>query len=307
MRTQNEKRISFISCSEGVGREEQVPAPAGRAGFTLIELLVVIAIIAILASLLTGGIWAIMRKGPEMVVRNDITQLTAALQKFKTDYKVPSFPPDELKLCMNRTDYGNTPLDNQSVQFLSAMFPNMNFTNVHWAGPGVPAPAGGWILEGDQVLVFCLGGPPAGANAPALMGGWSKIPTDPIDAGYTKPDRSKNFEFNEGRLKLMPRTGNNAAAHFPSYIDGFNLGPYVYFGSGLRTNGYSGVANTLGVSAYLQTANPPTFQNPSSFQIIAPGRDGHFGLGGVVWPPSVTGTGADDMTNFTDVKLGNAP
>jgi hypothetical protein len=113
-------------------------------------------------------------------------------------------------------------------------------------------------------------------------------------------------------LKLLPRGTNNAGANFPSYLDGYSnknniFSPYVYFSSGPRPNGYSGLPNTLGVSAYLQTANPLAYQNSTTFQIISSGANGQFGPGGIVWPPALIGAGADDMTNFTDVKLGSAP
>lgn len=291
---------------------------AGRAGFTLIEILVVIAIIGILISLLLVGVMGFLGKGPEMVTRNDITQLNNQMQKFKTDYKLPNYPPDQLKLCMNYTDYNlAVALDQQSVLFISQMFPQFGpakWVGTQWAGPGVTLPKTGVILEGDQVLVFCLGGPPAGANTPALMGGWSKIPTDPVNAGNVAPtDRVNYFNFNAGNLKLVSLTptgaarNNTADAYFPSYIDGYNKTPYVYFSSGVRPNGYSGAANSLGVSAYWAQAHPQQFQNPNTFQIISAGLDGQFGPGGIVWPAAVAPPGADDMTNFTGSKLGNAP
>jgi prepilin-type N-terminal cleavage/methylation domain-containing protein len=269
-----------------------------RRAYTLIEILVVIAIIAILAGMVMASVMAVRAHVPETTTRADILQISGALVKFKADYGV--YPPDQLKLCMNRTDYGTTGLDKQSLLFLDTMFPGIDFVNVHWAGPGVTLPPGGVILEGDQVLVFCLGGPPTGASPPTLMGGFSKIPTDPIDVNNSSASRTSLYSFNiAGRLKLVPRAGNTAAAYFPSFIDGYNEMPYVYFSSDAGGR-YSGAANTLGVSAYLQ-------QNATTFQIISAGLDGQFGLGGVAWPPAQIGPGADDMTNFTDVKLGNAP
>jgi prepilin-type N-terminal cleavage/methylation domain-containing protein len=294
------------------------PRTAGRAGFTLIEILVVIAIIAILVALLMGGVMAFMGKGPEVKTRNDILQLSAALQNFKAKYGF--YPPDQIRLCSNYATYtpATNALDAQSLQAINRMFPDLGaFNGVAWAGPGVTLPATGVILEGDQALVFFLGGPPAGASTPALMGGFLTVPLDPIGTAASTQDRIKFMTFDAGRLKLMPRGTNTAAAYFPSYIDGFNnpaapnAMPYVYFSSGSRANGYTvGEVNTLNVSAYLQTAT--TYQNSTTFQIISAGLDGQFGPGGMIWPPpggnaALTKAGLDDMTNFTDVKLGNAP
>ena len=60
--------------------------PPRRAGFTLIELLVVILIIVVLVALLSAGVFKLLDKGPEMQTRNEITQLSAALQAFKAKY-----------------------------------------------------------------------------------------------------------------------------------------------------------------------------------------------------------------------------
>jgi prepilin-type N-terminal cleavage/methylation domain-containing protein len=275
----------------------------GRRAFTLVELLVVIAIIAVLAGLIIPGVMAVLVRGPEAHTIKEIHQLDAAMQTFKGDYNL--YPLEKLKLCKDLSEYGSTTLDRQSILFLTTMFPKLadNFVGVQWAGPGVTLPAGGVILEGDQVLVFCLGGPPAGTATPNLLGGFSEDSSDPIDVGNTKGKRKKHFAFNTGRLKLVPRPGNTAASYFPSYVDPFEKGPYVYFGT-YAGGRYSGVANSLGVSAYLTQASPAKYQNPTRFQIIAPGRDGLFGPGNVVWPSAVVPPGADDMsTSVMDKNL----
>lgn len=287
---------------------KQTNHSAGRAGFTLVELLVVIAIIAVLASLLLAGVMAVFSRGPEAITRNDILQIQGAMNNFKSKYGF--YPPGNIRLCSNYAQYNpaTSALDARSLQAISRVWPNLGtFTGIQWAGPNTPANFDA-TLEGDQAIVFWLGGPPL--TATTLMGGFSTNPTDPISVG-AKVDRIQFMTFDTGRLTTATRAGNNASAYFPSFLDGYGKGPYVYFSSGVRTNGYTTTANTLGVLPYMQTAaagtTPATYWNSNTFQIIAPGQNGHFGPGGVVWPPSLVGPGADDMTNFTDVKLGNAP
>src|SRR4051812_47854112 len=54
-------------------------------GFTLLELLVVVAIIAILATLILGGLASARRRTQIAVARNNIAALKAALQMYETD------------------------------------------------------------------------------------------------------------------------------------------------------------------------------------------------------------------------------
>jgi len=286
---------------------------AGRPGFTLIELLVVIAIIAILVGLTTAGVMKFLVKGPEAQTRSDILNLSAALQQFYSQYKF--YPPDRVRLCSNYASYTPTPgsLDAQSLMAINKVWPNLgNFTGIAWAGPATPAAGVDVILEGDQALVFWLAGPPETSST--LMGGFAVNPTDPIylppyTAARPQLDRKRFMNFDGGRLTPVSVTaigtprGNSAAAFFPSYLDAFRKAPYVYFSSNGRPNGYSGTANTLGVSPYLEKAN--TFQKSNEFQIISAGLDGKFGAGGMIWP--VTGVypnGMDDFANFTDRQLG---
>jgi prepilin-type N-terminal cleavage/methylation domain-containing protein len=280
-----------------------------RQGFTLIEILVVIAIIAILASLLLAGVIAVMKTGPEVKTRNDILQLQQGINNFHTDKKF--YPPDRIRLCSNHTQYGTSALDQESLKCISAMFPNLGvFTNVRWAGPGTSTTLD-VTLEGDQAIVFYLLGPPNGASTPQLMGGFSTNPTDPIDVANAAPNRKRYIEYDLSRLKLMPRAGNNAGDKFPSYIDGYDKQPLVYFSSNARPNGYTpGVTNTLGVSPYQQQTSPLTYYHSSTFQIISAGADAKFGPGGL-WTAgnfqAMSTAGKDDMSNFSERKLGVGP
>jgi len=101
-----------------------------RRGMTLIEILVVIAIIAILASLLLVGVMPLLRKGPEVKVRNEISQFAVAMDKFHTKYG--TYPPSTLKLCSRRSDYGNAAIDQRSIAIITAMFPQLGGTAAPW-------------------------------------------------------------------------------------------------------------------------------------------------------------------------------
>jgi prepilin-type N-terminal cleavage/methylation domain-containing protein len=304
-------------------RCNQIVASRRRAGFTLIELLVVIAIIAILAGLLLAGVMVFLRKGPEVKTRNDILQLSQALQKFKTDYG--RYPPAQIRLRANMADYRNNrvdALDDASVTFLNVMFKSLGastggVTNIQWGGVNFAANyPNGVILEGDQCLVFFLGGPPIGGGQAGLMGGFTVDPTDPVGGAG---NRKKYMDFETSRL--INRGGNP----FPSYVDSFDMQqPFVYFsasgivvvngqgryGAGYDTMFFLGgvpqATNSLGIRPYVQTSAPVKYYLPDSFQIISAGADGQFGPGGLWASPNnvATGAGADDFTNISDKKMG---
>jgi len=150
-----------------------------RQAFTLVELMIVIAIIGLLVAMLSAAIYKAIIKGKETRNRIEIGQLEVALQQFQQRFGV--FPPSRLKLCENFNYYGGTQLDVDSVAFIQKMFTNIDMDvwkglkppyGMNWNGNKDPATGadliarnGGEpnfvILEGDQVLVFCLGGIPA--------------------------------------------------------------------------------------------------------------------------------------------------
>src|SRR5262249_22208659 len=124
------------------------PPQARRGGFTMVELLVVMTIIAILVALVAAAVTRVIGKGDEVRVRNDITQLANAVQAFKTDFKV-EYIPSRLVLP--------PATDPESQQYISRLWPRLNptaYSNAAYWG----APASGAVLEGDQCLVFFLGG-----------------------------------------------------------------------------------------------------------------------------------------------------
>src|SRR5262245_46349934 len=91
-----------------------------RHGFTLIEMMIVVAIIAVLVALLAGVVFRAFGKAPELENRSTITQLSNALDRFKTE--IGAYPPSQIKLCFKRSSYGTTQLDQDSISFLQKMF-----------------------------------------------------------------------------------------------------------------------------------------------------------------------------------------
>src|SRR5919202_1182232 len=130
-------------------------------GFTLIELLVVISIIGVLMALLSAAVFRVLGKGPEVMTRQDISQLSQALESFKVKYGF--YPPSRLKLCEKYTDYADTLFDKDSQFYLTKLAPRMVDTwvsrGIDWNQNGTYEVGTPVILEGDQCLVFFLGGP----------------------------------------------------------------------------------------------------------------------------------------------------
>src|SRR5262249_41335723 len=134
-----------------------------RTAFTLIELLIVVAIIAILVSLTAAVAFRALSRAAEANARSEISQLTTAVGNFKTKYGV--YPPSRLRLAFTPADYPTTTAFDQQIGadsqlFIQHCFPrcmdNWRVNGIYW-GPGVVK--GSVVdLEGEQVLVFCLGG-----------------------------------------------------------------------------------------------------------------------------------------------------
>jgi prepilin-type N-terminal cleavage/methylation domain-containing protein len=335
-----------------------------RDGFTLVEMMVVIAIIGVLLAILIPAVMNYISSGPRTVTKSEIEQLSTAIESFKQKYKV-DFIPSQIRLWPVYADYTlvengaaqDDPLDRDSVNYLIRLWPQITSpapgaalapwkdpaVGINWHGKvkvvnGVTVnqiyrrKAGAPLvtLEGDQCLVFFLGGIPlpGTANSPPGIQGWSHNPRDPA-AIITEPTGRVPplFEFASERLWLRAGDAGASAHGFYSFADtwgkstGNTKSPYIYFSNYGKRNGYNTNANngalqryatgdcqSLGVWPYYQSTSAATIAavNPSGYQIISAGQDGQFGPGGLWAPPAspATGVGADDQANFSGSVLG---
>ena len=127
-----------------------------------------------------------LNKGPEVQNRHDIGELASAINSFKNRFKVDYLP--SRILLREDLNYAvvNPPmnaaqlLENDSAQFLQRMWPRLRGP-VDWSGDGVPN--GPWLLEGDQCLVFFLGGIPVSSGGVLGTEGFSTNPAVPAAPG----------------------------------------------------------------------------------------------------------------------------
>lgn len=254
-----------------------------------------------------------------------------------------------------------------SREYLGKMF-NRLANNAAWMGPspGSGGPATNFldwnqdgsytrpvVLTGDQCLVFFLGGiqTRVGVNAvngftSSPSGGTPATPSNPFPTGAAN---GPYFEFRSDRLVAQTNGYFSYADAYRSPTPSGGLAVYAYFSSGKTRNNYNRYVNAVfkasdcstlpswtpgasalgtGVYPYQQAAG--NFHNPNSYQIIAPGKDGIFGVGspvaaaqanmsGYFWVsdsesqygprgvPNNTsglGDGRDDATNFNFSVLG---
>ncbi len=278
-----------------------------RAGFTLVELMVVIVIIAVLVSLVAGAVMKAMGTVPQVQTSTEIAQLGAALGSFRADFIDLTDPPPSV-LVLNESN----PLNSPSAAFLKKMFgKNFGSSPVDWNGDGsIDGPASGWVLEGEQCLVFYLGGI---ANQ-----GFSYNSTNPTPVAGQKT-HGPYFPFQTSRLVPLTTLNALAPSPFPVYLDSWQAKagakPYAYFSSnGINNSGYlaNGLKDcqSIGASPYWTAQNasgvPTQFPFSNSYQIISAGKDGTFGGG--LWS---TGGGIaktlpayDDQANFSSTLLG---
>ena len=238
--------------------------------------------------------------------RAEIAQLSTAIDAFRSAFAV-TYLPSRIRL-REKGDYDlDDPLDRDSLVFLKQMFPRLAFP-VNWDGRGEPD--GHYTLEGDQALVFFLGGIPSSEEGKGPTG-FSKNPRNPAE-----PGGRRDGAFFEFPVKRLAKPGKSP---FPHFIDPFGKQPYAYFSAYSRNDYYRYAAKhgsdcaRLGLWPYAESIDPLKCANPKSFQIISAGPDGKFGggtdpkTGKMTWSsknPTTGLEGKDDLSNFHRNPLG---
>jgi type II secretory pathway pseudopilin PulG len=272
-------------------RSNRTPA---HGAFTTIELLVVVAIIAVLISLTTAAVQRVRIAANRTKTSVEIGQLSSAIAAFQRDRRVDFIPSS---IVLREDGNYTTAAELSSLSYLKQVWPQLaqfqgSNVQIDWSGDGTIT-NGPILLEGDQCLVFFLGGP--GGTA-----GFTSNPSNPIGSnGKTW------FEFPPARLAA---NGNNASKiGFKSFVDPFGTLAYVYFSSYGRKNGYStGDCSTLTGAAFVPYKDSAsTYFQPTGFQIVCAGMDKNFGNGGLLAPGGVIQgmPDADNVTNFVAGQL----
>jgi general secretion pathway protein G len=275
------------------------PKKSVRSGFTLVEMLVVIVIIGVIMGLISAAVVKALGTGKQAKNRAEISQLELAVEAFKQKYGV--YPPSRIMLAKKRAYYPTNPTDplyplaNDSIAFLTKVFPRLASPNpldrnspwtyagpstgadfVDWNGNGLPDQGKLDILEGDQSLVFFVGGIPdhIRTGAPPNCTGFSTNGGNPAYhlrfGGDVNPPL---FQFGSDRLVLLrsdgqpihPRAATSTTvildpspSLFFSYLDTYSSSngqaritdgaPYAYFSSYKTTNGYNRYYESLQTS-----------------------------------------------------------
>jgi prepilin-type N-terminal cleavage/methylation domain-containing protein len=290
-----------------------------RSAFTLIELLVVMTILALLVALLAAGVFKTLNKVADVKNTRELRDLRTGIVNFQAKYKVGPIPSrihlrNDLAYDTSLTATGQptNQLDYDSASYLTGVWHYLT-APVNWNPNTTNTDV---TLEGDQCLVFFLGGIQGTVNGVNACVGFSTNPKDPTALGGDRVEPF--FDFQSDRLTTK---FDKAKTGYFSYLDAYGKAPFAYFSSYKKANGYNRYLAlyknsdclNLGVWPYYDGIK---YQNSDTFQIISAGRDGVFGPGydwtsasPLTWTPAtadknIPPAGRDDMADFYDRMLG---
>ncbi len=211
-----------------------------RGGFTLVEMLTVLVIIGILASMIAGAVMFALSAVGQTVVRQEISQLEAALNTYKTEYG--EYPPDN---------------SGDAYNHIVRCYRNIDKTHAQEVAKEVnPATA----------LYIFLGPKSANPVKPFL---WS--PKAHQTSGMVDFDRTRLRLSNGGEVSWGGINDNGQICSF-IYLPRGMAQPYIYFRANFTNKGttYDG-KNYNGAVAYGDKNG--LWYGDRSFQIITAGPD----------------------------------
>lgn len=274
---------------------------AHRLGFTLIELMVVIVIIGILMALILPAINAARIKGQVTAVAAEITQLDQAIATFKNQFQVE--PPSSLNIPAAGANWNTA-----DAGKIRTIWPSFNFASRGGLDPALPA----YNLNGAECLVFFLGGIEGGSPGAGSVAGFSKNPVLPWSAAGTNRV-GPFFEFDAGRF--VDVDGDTLFEYRDDLPD--QETPYLYLSSqgklynktnnGSLLDDFDVFGSTNDMTSIYLKADDTTPQRASSYQLISPGLDKRYGIGGRYTDGSeltnIRNAEADNITNFSSGAL----
>ena len=295
-------------------------------GFTLIELMIVILILAALIALLLPAINSTRRNVRISQVRTEISAIEQGISLFRATYGVnpPSF------IVLSETAAGWTgPAMNEHKATIRRIWPSFDFTlarDINQDGDATDT----LVLTGAECLTFFLGG----IIDSSVPSGFSVNPANPFAPMSAAPSATRHGPFvdifDPSRLVDLDADGMSECL---DPLPG-QTAPYIYTesrdGRGYRTNpagenydlfvytqqfglvdiNGDGVGDVIQPtsptnsdmrSVYLYPGGSRAYQK-ESHQIISPGFDGEYGIGGE-WQSEYSFSAArdaerDNITNF---------
>ncbi len=321
-------RTSTTALRQPEDRQSSLGAAARQRGFTLIEVMVVLVIIAILGGLLLSAFGPAQQSAREAQVIAEMQSLKASITAFRTEFKMD--PPSSIFICEQATGWATKPVDRAMIKRL---WPSFNFAIARdFNGDGDTTDI--VALDGAECLVFFLGGLVDASSG--QLRGFSKNPGNPfaMDNG-TRQGPFYEFEggidpSNGQPIGRLVDTDNDGA---PEYVDSLpsQTQPILYFssydGTGYRPDNTeddnaNGSLDTMPDEddnnngrldhrmqfAYFKDAAGKNPYNSSGYQLISPGQDAEYGVGGFLDPTEFSGqraAEADNLALFHSGRLGD--